>query len=114
MSGQLSGRTCRRCELLTIPGEPYACERCGAPHDEHVDTECDSAGRIRAIAVVHRHARKEPATPFTIVEVELDAGPVIRAQLTGSQPESASIGNRVAGTLVEGRVAMTLESEKRQ
>jgi uncharacterized OB-fold protein len=113
MSGQLSGRTCRRCELLTIPGEPYACERCGAPHEEHVDTECDSAGRIRAIAVVHRHARKEPATPFTIVEVELDAGPVIRAQLTGSQLESASIGNRVAGTLVEGRVAMTLESEKR-
>jgi uncharacterized OB-fold protein len=113
MSGQLSGRTCRRCELLTIPGEPYACERCGAPHEEHVDTECDSAGRIRAIAVVHRHARKEPATPFTIVEVELDAGPVIRAQLTGSQLASASIGNRVAGTLVEGRVAMTLESEKR-
>lgn len=114
MSGQLSGRICQRCELLTIPGEPYACERCGAPHEEHVDTECDSAGMIRAIAVVHRHARKEPATPFTIVEVALDAGPVIRAQLTGPQLESASIGNRVAGTLVEGRVAMTLESEKRQ
>jgi hypothetical protein len=114
MSEQLSGRTCKRCKLLTIPGEPFACERCGALREEHLDTACDSAGRVRAIAVVHRHARKEPTTPFTIVEVELDAGPVIRAQLAGSQLDSASIGSRVVGTLVEGRVAMTLESEKRR
>jgi uncharacterized OB-fold protein len=114
MSAQLAGRTCKRCKLLTIPGEPFACERCGALREEHVDTECDSAGRIRAIAVVHRHARKEPPTPFTIVEVELDAGPVIRAQLAGSHLESASIDCRVVGTLIEGRIAMQLESETRR
>ena len=114
MNEKLSGRTCKHCELLTIPGEPFACERCGALREEHVDIECDSAGRVRAIAVVHRHARKEPATPFTVVEVELDAGPVIRAQLVGTDLELASIGSRVAGTLIDGRVAMALESEKRQ
>jgi uncharacterized OB-fold protein len=114
MSEKLSGRTCKQCELLTIPGEPFACERCGALRVEHVDTECDSTGRVRAIAVVHRHARKEPATPFTVVEVELDAGPVIRTQLVGSHLELASIGSRVSGSLIEGRVAMMLESEKSQ
>jgi hypothetical protein len=46
------------------------------------------------------------------VEVELDAGPVIRAQLTGSHLESASIDCRVVGTLIEGRIAMKLEREK--
>ena len=114
MNEKLSGRTCKNCELLTIPGEPFACERCGALREELVDTECDSAGSVRAIAVVHRHARKEPATPFTVVEVELDAGPVIRAQLVGTDLELASIGSRVAGTLIDGRVAMALESEKKQ
>jgi hypothetical protein len=114
MSGQLSGRICKRCKLLTIPGEPFACERCGALREEHVDTECDSAGAVRAIAVVHRHAREQPPTPFTVVEVELDAGPVIRTQLVGPGLESARIGNRVVGTLVEGRIAMMLESEETQ
>ena len=114
MSEKLSGRSCKHCRLLTIPGEPFACERCGALREEHVDIECDSAGRVRAIAVVHRHARKEPATPFTVVEVELDSGPVIRAQLVGTDLELGSIGSRVAGTLIDGRVAMALESEKRQ
>jgi len=113
MSEKLSGRTCKHCELLTIPGEPFACERCGALREELVDTECDSTGEVRAIAVVHRHARKEPETPFTIVEVELDAGPVIRAQLVGPDLELASIGSRVVGTRIEGRVAMMLDSEKR-
>jgi hypothetical protein len=46
------------------------------------------------------------------VEVELDAGPVIRAQLAGSHLESASIDCRVVGTLIEGRIAMKLEREK--
>lgn len=113
-SEKLTGRTCKHCKLLTIPGEPFACERCGALREEHVDTECDSAGKVRAIAVVHRHARKEPETPFTVVEVELDAGPVIRAQLVGPNLERASIDSRVVGTHIEGRVAMTLESEKGQ
>lgn len=111
MSDRLSGRTCGKCKLLTIPGEPFSCERCGAPREEHTDTECDSAGAIRAIAVVHRHAREEPPTPFTVVEVELDAGPVIRTQLVGTHLESASIGSRVVGRVTERDVVMMLESE---
>jgi hypothetical protein len=110
----LSARTCNRCQLITIPGEPFACERCGAPGEEHTDTECDSAGTIRGVAVVHHHPGKEPPTPFTVVEVQLDAGPVIRTQLIGSQLESAHIGSRVVGAIEQDRVAMMLESEGAQ
>lgn len=111
MTRNLSGRRCTRCELVTVPGEPFGCERCGARREEHVDAEFDSAGTVHGIAVVYRHAREEPPTPFTVVEVRLDAGPVVRTRLVGSQLESAGIGSRVVGTRIDGRVNMVLEGE---
>ena len=75
---------CRRCALVAFPPERYGCERCGT---------------VRSHAVVHRHHQPEPATPFTVVEVALDAGPVLKAVLAGTAMPPR--GARVVG-LVQG------------
>jgi uncharacterized OB-fold protein len=104
MTMTLEGRRCRSCGLVSIPAEPFGCERCG--FEDLQDIECESTGTVTALAVVQRHAGETPATPFTVVEVQLDAGPVVRTQLLESQQVHVSIGSRVAGTMLDERVVM--------
>lgn len=84
---------------MAVPPEPIGCERCGLPARELVVSPFPSSGEITAHAVVHHHARPEPPTPFVVVEVRLDAGPVVRALLRDASPDEMSIGRRVDGSL---------------
>lgn len=88
---------CADCGSLAFPPQHYGCERCGAT--ELADVTLASRGTVIASSVVHVHAQPAPATPFTMGQVKLDGGPVVRARLStcGSDPN----GRRVHGVLRE-------------
>jgi uncharacterized protein len=93
---------------VAVPPEPIGCERCGLPARELSVAPFPSSGEVTAHAVVHRHARPEPPTPFVVVEVRLDAGPVVRSLLRDARPDEVHIGHRVEGSLDGDRFAFVL------
>jgi hypothetical protein len=103
----LAGSTCRRCGLVAFPFEPFGCERCGAPPPELEATALATHGRVRSVAVVHRHHRTDPPTPFVVVDVALDAGPAVTALLADGGEADAAIGDPVRGVVVDGRFCFT-------
>ena len=105
MSCQLEASRCPQCGLLAVPPEPIGCERCGTPAAGLVGTTVSSAGVVIGHAVVHEHASPEPTTPFVVVEVRLDDGPVVRSLLRGAGPGAVDLGDRVEGALEDERFA---------
>jgi uncharacterized protein len=101
MAAMLPGTRCPACGRTATPPEPYGCEQCGAAADTLEPVELPAAGTVHSQATVHRHHRPTPATPFTVVEVVLDAGPVLKGVLApGAVP--VGIGDRVEGDVVDG------------
>ncbi|MCE7929394.1 MAG: hypothetical protein DYG91_13020 [Chloroflexi bacterium CFX7] len=89
----LHGRQCISCGLRLFPPQEYGCPGCGALADQLLAVELPAIGRLHSFAVVNLHPVLP--TPYTIVEVELDSGPLIRALF---DPEEApAIGERVIG-----------------
>jgi uncharacterized OB-fold protein len=105
MSSELTATRCPRCGLLAVPPEPFGCERCGTPAVELVPATVSSAGTVIGHAVVHEHGQPEPPTPFVVVEVRLDDGPVVRSLLRGAGPGDVDVGDRVEGATQAGRFA---------
>jgi uncharacterized OB-fold protein len=105
MASELEGSRCPGCGLVAVPPEPIGCERCGTPVAALQPTTISSAGVVTGHAVVHEHARPEPPTPFVVVEVLLDDGPVVRSLLRGAGPGDVALGDRVDGELIDGRFA---------
>ncbi|MEZ0366908.1 zinc ribbon domain-containing protein [Mycobacterium sp. pUA109] len=89
----LLGVECTRCERVYFPPLDIGCESCGAT--ELTPTTLAATGIVFAVATLHQHPGNPPA-PFTIAEVLLDAGPLIRAMV---HPDAGDleIGARVAG-----------------
>ncbi|MCC6434847.1 MAG: hypothetical protein IT196_07455 [Acidimicrobiales bacterium] len=102
----LAASTCAVCGLVAVPPEPIGCERCGAAAATMEHTFVPAAGSVTACAVVHHHVAPEPPTPFVVVEIALDAGPVVRSLLRGASPDTVVIGGRVTGAVDDaGRFA---------
>ena len=110
---RLDATTCPTCGLVAVPPEPIGCERCGLAADQLEPTIVSSEGVVTARATVHQHARPEPPTPFVVVEVRLDAGPVVRSLLRGPGADRVEIDQRVGGKLADGRFAFVLPDEAR-
>lgn len=110
MSHELEASRCPQCGLLAVPPEPIGCERCGTPGGELQRTSTASSGVVIGHAVVHQHARPEPATPFVVVEVRLDAGPVVRSLLRDAGPGDVDLGDRVEGATLATRFAFVAAS----
>lgn len=87
----LAGSRCSSCGGTFFPPIAIGCEICGATEDSLSAIELAATGVVHSFATVHLHAG-EMAAPFTIGEIQLAAGPLIRATLEGS----ATIGARVA------------------
>ncbi|WP_236008755.1 hypothetical protein [Actinomadura physcomitrii] len=62
------------------------CEACGASEAQLRPTPLAARGTIHALAQVHLHHGRPPA-PFTIAEIQLDAGPLIRATLARDEED---------------------------
>jgi uncharacterized OB-fold protein len=68
-------------------------------------TTVTSTGSVIGHATVHEHIRPEPPTPFVVVEVRLDDGPVVRSLLRGAGPAEVTLGDRVEGAIEADRFA---------
>ena len=92
----LNGTTCSACGLVVFPPVSLGCTKCGAAPEQLKATPLAAAGTLHSVATIHIHTGKDIEAPFTVAEVKLDSGPLIRALMI--KPASAGdIGKRVAG-----------------
>jgi uncharacterized protein len=94
----LQGGRCS-CGYVFFPMQTYGCERCGSHGNALTPQPLSPRGTLLASAVVHLHADKDRLTPFTIVKVALDDGPVVRTLLADDCGEVAP-GQRLEAKLV--------------
>lgn len=95
----LHGVRCVQCSATFFPPFGIGCEVCGAPESELRVARLAAAGELYSVATVHHYAGKDIEAPFTMAEIHLDDGPLIRATLVDIV-EPASIGTRVQGEWV--------------
>lgn len=89
----LNGTRCRQCGTAFFPPLRIGCEVCGAPDDQLDDVHLTARGRIHASATVHMHRGRGTEAPFTVAEVVLDDGPVVRALMASN--DEVDVGARV-------------------
>jgi uncharacterized OB-fold protein len=90
----LHGTRCTACASVFFPPLGIGCEACGADAGALVPTTLDARGVLHAVATVHARARTPGAVPYTVAEVLLDAGPLVRALMDEDAGVDA-IGKRV-------------------
>ena len=71
---------------ISFPPQRQGCQVSGDHGDQLQEVLLTGRGRLQANATVHIHPKPVPATPFTVVEVALDDGPLVRGLLSASQP----------------------------
>jgi len=99
----LRGVRCR-CGHVAFPPQHQGCEVCGAHGEALEDVLLRGAGRLLASATVHRHGAEHPPVPFTVAELALDDGPVVRGLLASSAPAGLAPGARLVALLEEVRI----------
>lgn len=107
----LRGIRCR-CGYCAFPPQRFGCEICGGHGDALVETLLSGRGTVLASATVRRHAKAEPAVPFTVVEVALVDGPVVRGLLVSGHdaelPPGAEVVTQLETLLLEGQMVRDL------
>jgi hypothetical protein len=98
----LSGVRCGGCASVFFPPSEIGCEVCGAPGAALRPKQLAAAGIVHSVATVYLHAGADIAAPFTMAEIRLDDGPLIRATLT-EVTDPAVIGSRAEGRWVRVR-----------
>ncbi len=93
---KLLGLKCKECGTITVPPK-MVCRQCASPDMEIV--ELKGRGKIQTFTPVFVAAEgREDEVPYIIVLVELDEGPWLMGNLTGVDPDKATmelIGKRV-------------------
>jgi uncharacterized protein len=86
----LRGGQCAHCGRVYFPPIGIGCEICGASADQLVPKSLTGNGIVFAVAEVHL-----ASAPFTVAEIVLDDGPLIRGII---HPDSVrvQIGDRVS------------------
>lgn len=107
-SAVLNGLHCPECGMLLFPPQKFGCPRCGAQGATLTPAAIPTVGRLHSFAVVNLH--HSYPTPYTIGEVELDAGPLIRALLDDSVPHR--LNDRLEGRVVESNTGAQLVFSK--
>lgn len=100
----LNGTKCGACGAVFFPPLGIGCEKCGAEADRLQAIHLAAKGVLHSVATVHLHMGKDMEAPFTVGEVRLDDGPLIRAVMTENIAASA-IGNRVSADWAVARVS---------
>ena len=93
---KLLGLKCKECGTITVPPK-MVCRKCASPDMEII--ELKGRGKIQTFATVNVAPEgREDEVPYIIVLVELDEGPWLMGNLTGVDPNEATmelIGKRV-------------------
>jgi hypothetical protein len=76
-----------------FPPLTIGCEACGATAEYLIPIPVGASGTVHSLAQVHVH-RGQPPAPFTIAEIRLDDGPLIRGTL-GGDADRIRIGDAV-------------------
>ncbi|MEU9210987.1 zinc ribbon domain-containing protein [Streptomyces sp. NPDC048415] len=92
----LNGTTCSECGRVYFPPLGIGCEACGAAAERLLPIPVAASGTVHSLAQVHLH-RGQPPVPFTIAEIRLDDGPLIRGTL-GPDADGVGIGDPVSAT----------------
>lgn len=92
MSATLLATYCK-CGHIEFPPQNFGCQLCGRQGDNLEVKPISGQGRLVSSATVNYHPFPDPKSPFTIVEVKLDEGPVVRGMLS-----SASTSHLKPGT----------------
>ena len=88
-----------RCGYVAFPPQRRGCEVCGGTGDALSERLLTGRGRLLSQATVHRHAQAAPPVPFTVVEVAMADGPVVRALLASRAVGELSPGTELVTTL---------------
>jgi len=93
---KLLGLKCKECGTITVP-PMMVCRQCASPDMEII--ELKGRGKIQTFATVNVAPEgREDEVPYIIVLVELDEGPWLMGNLTGVDPNEATmelIGKKV-------------------
>ena len=93
---KLLGLKCKECGTITVPPK-MVCRKCASPDMEII--ELKGRGKIQTFATVNVAPEgREDEVPYIIVLVELDEGPWLMGNLTGVDPNEATmelIGKKV-------------------
>lgn len=92
----LWGRHCAACGTDSFPPQDYGCVVCGAHGDTFEARSLPSEGTLLTFTAVQVH-ETEPV-PFSLGDVELDCGPIVRGKLAANV--APRIGARVRGVIV--------------
>lgn len=90
--------SCATCGKVTFPPQDYGCTGCGAFGDALSRVGLAAKGTLLSFAVVRMHD-KHPV-PFTLADVELDRGPIVRAEYESAR--APVIGDRLTGRVTNG------------
>ena len=97
---KLLGLKCRACGKITVPPK-MVCRNCASPDLEVL--ELKGTGKIQTFTTCNVAPEgRENEVPYTILMVELDEGPWIMGNLTGIDPDKATVEE-----LIGKRVRMT-------
>lgn len=105
----LQGVRCDACGLVAFPKQDYGCIRCGAHGAALREEQIAAEGTLTSFAVVRNH--QSHAVPFTLGEIQLSAGPVVRALLAEAEPHAP--GERYVGREIDdgGKPALEFFAE---
>src|SRR4051812_32038999 len=92
----LNGTRCDACGSTFFPPVAIGCATCGS--EALVAVPLTAAGELYSFATVHLHRGKDIEAPFTVGEISLDDGPLIRCLLTAN--DGFAIGDRVVAEWV--------------
>ena len=91
----LQGTRCASCNTTFFPVLSLGCEVCGSTQLDAIVLE--ATGVLHSVATVHLYQGHDIEAPFAIGEIQLDAGPLIRATMA-EVVERDAIGARVAAS----------------
>jgi uncharacterized OB-fold protein len=90
----LLGVRCGRCDVVTLPAQLYGCTTCGAPEACLTDAPLGVRGEV--VATVDVPASADGTIPrYTVAEVRLDDGPVVRCLAV----PGITVGDRVTARI---------------
>jgi uncharacterized protein len=98
----LAGSCCNVCGRVAFPPVAIGCDLCGAGEASLEPIELEASGILHSFATVHVH-HGDLEAPFTIGEVQLKAGPLIRATMAPDQANLA-IGQQISAVWRVARV----------
>jgi uncharacterized OB-fold protein len=104
MKPVMKGMICGSCQRTSVPVQAYGCEGCGEVGEGLELKDLEPVGELLSYALVNKHSAKSIAAPFTMAEIRLKEGPVIRVTLEKDSYDSLKVGTSMEGVFVKHEV----------